>query len=76
LERLPAATSRSAAQQRGGQRRDQGEQQHTRVGDTGAGSSLFVDSSVPAETKVYYAVTAIDAAGNESELSREATTRH
>lgn len=57
-------------------RRLQGEKQHTRVGDTGASTSLFVDTSVPSDTKVYYAVTAIDAAGNESELSKDATTRH
>lgn len=57
-------------------RRVQGEQQHALVGETGASSSLFVDTSVPSDTRVYYAVTAIDAAGNESELSREATTRH
>lgn len=57
-------------------RRVRGEKQHARIGETGASSSLFVDTSVPSDAKVYYAVTAIDAAGNESELSKEATTRH
>jgi uncharacterized protein len=46
------------------------------VGEVGASQTIFVDNEVPAETKLYYAVTAIDGSGNESALSEEATSRH
>jgi uncharacterized protein len=47
------------------------------IGEVAAPYSLYVDTKPPADTRSYYSVTAIDQAtpANESDLSREATTR-
>ncbi len=47
------------------------------IGDVEVPYAMFVDNNPPAGVRSYYSVSAIDQAtpANESELSREATTR-
>lgn len=48
----------------------------TRVGEVGAGQTIFIDADAPRERKVYYTVSGVDQQGNEGERSVITTSRH
>lgn len=58
-------------------RRMADKQQPEHIGDVVAPYSLFIDKQPPEQARAYYSVTAVDKAtpANESDFSREATTR-
>jgi len=58
-------------------RRSKNESKGALIGEVAMPSSIYVDKAVPENTKVFYSVTAIDAAesANESKGSKEATVR-
>lgn len=57
-------------------RRSAKEADFTLVGEVEARQTIFIDENYPQDTKLYYAISAVDEDGNEGQRSEEVTSRH
>jgi len=56
-------------------RRSKNQAKFELIGEVAMPVSIYLDENVPADTRVYYSVTAVDSSDNESAPSKEVTTR-